>query len=126
MGAFGVVVRAPGSQRGAGIAQRRKQGFLQEFVSQTTVETFDEGILGRLAGGDVQPVYLAVIGEGQDRVPGELGPVVNGDRTNGASIGNSLTTVAGLPGVSHRIASSRTTLAPESEVSAIRARHSRV
>ena len=36
MGAFGVVVRAPGSQRGAGMVQRRKQGFVQEFVPQTT------------------------------------------------------------------------------------------
>ena len=72
------------------------------------------------------PVDLAVIGEGQDRVRGELGSVANGARTNGASIGNSLTTVAGLPRVSNRVASSRETRAPESEVSAIRARHSRV
>ena len=74
MGAFGVVVRAPGSQRGAGMVQRRKQGFVQEFVPQTTVETFDEGILGRLSGRDVMPVDLAVIGEGQDRVRSGLGP----------------------------------------------------
>ena len=32
MGAFGVVVRAPGGQCGAGMAQRREQRLVQEFV----------------------------------------------------------------------------------------------
>ncbi len=42
------------------------------------------------------------------------------------SVPLSLTTVAGLPRVSNRVASSRATLAPDSDVSAIGARHSRV
>jgi hypothetical protein len=49
---------------------------VQEFVTQPTVEAFDEGILGRRAGRDVVPVDLAVVGKGQDRVRGDLGPIV--------------------------------------------------
>ena len=73
MGAFGVVVRAPGGQRCAGMVQGREQGLVQKLVTQAAVEAFDEGILGRLSGRDVMPVNLSVIGEGQDRVRGELG-----------------------------------------------------
>ena len=48
MAAFSVVVPAPGSQHGAGMVQRREQRFVQECTPQTAVETFDEGIPGRL------------------------------------------------------------------------------
>lgn len=95
-----------GSQRGAGMVQRRKQGFVQEFVPQTTVETFGEGILGRLARRDVMPVDLAVIGEGQDRVRSELGPIVADHRCGFA------------PGIEQGCQFPRTH-PPESEVSAI-------
>lgn len=73
--AFGVVVLAPGGQRDAGVMQRREQGLVQEFVPQSTVEAFNEGILGRLSRGDVVPVKLAIIHEPQDRVGGKLGPL---------------------------------------------------
>lgn len=76
MRAFDVVVHAPGRERGAGMLQGREQCFVQELVAQAAIEALDEGVLGRLAGRDVVPVDLAVVGEGQDRVRGELGPVV--------------------------------------------------
>lgn len=75
VGAFGVVVRAPGRERGAGVVQGRKQRFVQKLVAQATVEALDEGVLGRLARRDVVPVDLAVVCEGQDGVRGELGSV---------------------------------------------------
>lgn len=75
VGAFGVVVRAPGRERGAGVVQGRKQRFVQKLVAQSTVEALDEGVLGRLARRDVVPVDLAVVCEGQDGVRGELGSV---------------------------------------------------
>lgn len=74
VGPFGVVVRAPGGERGAGMMQGREQGLVQEFVPQTAIEALDKGILGRLSGRDIVPVKLAIIHELQDRVRGELGP----------------------------------------------------
>ena len=73
--AFGIVVHAPGRERGAGMVQGREQRLVQQFVTQAAVEALDEGVLGRLARRDVVPVDPAVVGEGQDRVQGELGPV---------------------------------------------------
>ena len=84
VGAFGVVVHAPGRERGAGMAQGREQRLVQEFVTQPTVEALNEGILCGLAGRDVVPVDLAVIREGEDRVRGELGPVI-ADYSSGLS-----------------------------------------
>ena len=75
MGAVGVVVIAPVGQRSAGVDQRREQGFVKQFIAQPSVEAFDEGVLRRLAGRDVVPVEFAFLGEGQDRVRGELGAV---------------------------------------------------
>ena len=42
--AFGVVVLAPGGQRGAGLVQGREQRLVQEFVPQAAVEALDEGV----------------------------------------------------------------------------------
>ena len=75
MGALGIVVRAPGGQRDAGVVQGWEQGLVQQLIAQATVEAFDEGILGRLSGCDVVPVKLAIIHELQDRIRGELGPI---------------------------------------------------
>ena len=52
MGAVNVVASAPVRERGAGVGQRREQGFVQQFVAQPSVEAFDKGILGRFAWRD--------------------------------------------------------------------------
>jgi hypothetical protein len=65
MGAFCVLVLAPGREHGAGVIQGCKQRLVQELVPQAAVEALDEGVLGRLARRDGMPVDLAVIGEGQ-------------------------------------------------------------
>jgi len=77
VGAFGVVVRAPGGQRGASMVQGREQRLIQQFIPQAAVEAFDKGILGRLSRCGVMPVKLAVIHELQDSLRGELGYVVD-------------------------------------------------
>ena len=79
LGAVDVVVRAPVGQRGAGMGQRRDQGFVQQLIAQPPVEAFDEGVLRRLARRDVVPVDLAFVGEGESRVRGELGAVIRDD-----------------------------------------------
>ena len=52
MRAVNIVVIAPVGQRGAGMGQRREQGFVQQFVAQPPVEAFDKGVLGGLARRD--------------------------------------------------------------------------
>ena len=49
MRAVNIVVIAPVGQRGAGMGQRREQGFVQQLVAQPPVEAFDKGVLGGLA-----------------------------------------------------------------------------
>lgn len=73
MRAFGIVVHAPGRERGAGMVQGREQGLVQKLVALLTVEALDEGVLGRLAERDVVPVDLSLLGEGQDRVRCQFG-----------------------------------------------------
>ena len=48
--------------------------------AQPPVDAFDKGVLRRLAQCDVVPVDFAFVGEGEDRVRGELGapPQENG------------------------------------------------
>ena len=99
MAAFGVLVCTPDSQSVAGMAQRRKQAFVQQSVPQSSIETFYDGILGRLSGRDVMPVDLAIIGEGQNLVRDEPGPSA-ADHSPGIA-------VLGLLRVSNRLYSSR-------------------
>lgn len=50
MGAFSVVVRSPGGQRGAGVVDQREQcHHVQQLVAQASVEAFEEGILAMKA-----------------------------------------------------------------------------
>lgn len=64
MGAFGVVVPAPGRERGADAVRGREQRLVQNSVAQPSVGAFDEGVLGQLARRDIVPVDCAVVGEG--------------------------------------------------------------
>lgn len=47
----------------------------QEFISQPPIEAFDEGVLYRLAWGNVMPIHLAPIRPLQDGVAGEFAAV---------------------------------------------------
>ena len=76
MGSDRVVVPAPGRQDGPGMGERGEQGFVQAFVPEPAVEAFDEGVLGRLAGGDVVPFDPPVLAPAQDRRRGQLGAIV--------------------------------------------------
>src|SRR5438477_13030372 len=59
--AFGVVITAPGFQHHPGMRQRTEQGLVQQLIAQPPVEAFDEGVLHRLAGGDVMPGDLLTV-----------------------------------------------------------------
>lgn len=49
MGAFGIVIRAPRGERGAGRMQDWQQGLVQDFFPQAADDAFVEGILGQPA-----------------------------------------------------------------------------
>ena len=75
MGAVVIVVALPGPDLLSGVAQAREQRLVEQLVPEAAVEAFDEAVLGRLARGDVAPVELGRLGEGQDRRRGELGAI---------------------------------------------------
>jgi len=72
-----VVVAPPIFQRQVGLRERGEQGLVQKIVAQATVETFDEGVLHRLARRNLAPVDPGKIGPAQDGVG--LGTVVADD-----------------------------------------------
>lgn len=74
-GAFGVVVRVPDRERGAGMGPRREQGFVQEFVTQVAVEALHKSVLYRLAWHDVVPFDLVLGTPLQDRVRSQFGAI---------------------------------------------------
>ena len=47
--------------------------------AQPSVEAFNEGVLCRLTRRDIVPIDFAFVGEGQDRIRGELGAVIADD-----------------------------------------------
>ena len=56
--------------------KRAEQRLVEQFVAQAAVETFDEGVLLRLARGDVMPLDAGLLRPAQDRHAGQLGAVV--------------------------------------------------
>ena len=76
MGPDVVVVVAPEGQFAAGISQAVEDFLVQAFVAQAAVEAFDVAILLRLAGIDVVPLDTVLVCPLQDRLAGELGPIV--------------------------------------------------
>ena len=88
--------------------ERGEQRLVQQLVAQPAVEALDEGVLDRLARGDVVPVDLRRSCD-QPRIALEV-----------SSVPLSLTIMAGLPRVAMSASSSRATRSPESDVSATR------
>ena len=76
VGAFLVVIVLPCGKADAGLAECREERLVQELVPQPPVETFDEGVLGRLSGRDVVPADIAVLALAQDRHAGQLRSVI--------------------------------------------------
>ena len=70
-----IVVVAPEGQLTPRIFQGVEYFLVQELVAQAPVESLDEGVLLGLAGIDVVPGDLGLIGLFQDSPTGELCPV---------------------------------------------------
>jgi hypothetical protein len=84
----GVEVLDPAGDDGAGVVHREEQMLVEAFVPHSPLETLGEGVLGRLARGDVAPVEPGRLGEGQNRRGGELGAIVADDRAGLAAPGD--------------------------------------
>ena len=108
-----VVVTPPGLEHRARVRQGAEQRLVQQLVTQAPVEALIEAVLLWLAWRDVVPAHAGVVGPGQDGVEVYSVPL-------------SLTMVSGRPRCRMTASNSRTTRAPDSEVSATSARHSRV
>ncbi len=61
------------------MGQVAEQGLVQKLVAQPAVEAFHKAVLHRLSGGDVVPFDLLLRAPLQDRVRGQLRPVVADD-----------------------------------------------
>jgi hypothetical protein len=81
MGPDGVVVVAPGGKDGPGRGQRCEQGFVQAFVAQPSVEALHERVLGRLAGDDIAPFDMVLLGRP---------PAIHRDCDSGDVVGNRM------------------------------------
>lgn len=51
-----IVIGTPGRHGCPDVGERREQGLVEQFVPQPAVEALDEGILDRLARGNLVPV----------------------------------------------------------------------
>ncbi len=67
-----VEVMSPCFELGPGVAERAEQGLVQALVPQAPVEAFAETVLLRLAGGDVMPADLLLVGPFEDGVRRQL------------------------------------------------------
>lgn len=80
MGPDRVVVLAPRLHDGLSLGDAVEPVLVQALVPERPVETFDVGVLHRLAGLDEMQAHAALIGPGVQGLPGELRPIVHHDR----------------------------------------------
>ena len=76
MGSLDVVVPAPCRDQAASMAQGIEEVLIQTLISEAPVEALDKTILHRLSGSNVMPLNLAVMLPLEDRIGGELSPIV--------------------------------------------------
>ena len=55
-----IVVSLPCGQLLAGVGHGREQLFVEAFVTQATIKTLNEGVLGWLTRRDIVPLYTAL------------------------------------------------------------------
>ena len=79
MGPDGVVVVTPSGERPPSVSEASEHLFVQQLIAQATVEAFDEGVLLGLPRLDIAPVDAGLALPSEDRLRGELGPIVADD-----------------------------------------------
>lgn len=76
MRAFGVVVGGPGGDVDPRVCLVEKHGLVEQFVAHPTFKTLHEAVLHGWSRRDVVPFDLLLGTRLQDRITGQLGPVV--------------------------------------------------
>src|SRR5947199_2010382 len=74
-----VVVVLPFRKSGASVSERCEECLVEQLVAELAVEALDEGVLRRLAWGDVVPIDAGLLAPAQDRSAGQLGAIVADD-----------------------------------------------
>ena len=90
-----VEVAPPGFHLGAGVRQGAEQSLVQQFVAQLAVEALAEAVLLGLAGSDVMPADLVLVGPFQDGVGRQFRAVVADDRRRLAAPADDRVQLAG-------------------------------
>jgi len=71
-----IVILVPSRDQVSGMAQARKQVFVQALIPKAAIEALHETVLHRFDGRDVVPFDLPVLLPFQDRVAGQFGAIV--------------------------------------------------
>lgn len=79
MRALGVIVAHPSRDQIAGMGEIAEQCFVEKLIPHPAVEAFDKPILHRLTRRDIVPFDLVLDAPLQDRVRGQLRPVIADD-----------------------------------------------
>lgn len=74
-----VVVEPPAFNNGAGLGQGGEDLLIQTFVTQLSVEAFDEAVLLGVAQGDLTPIAAGAVGPFRVKPVGHFRPVIAGD-----------------------------------------------
>ena len=90
-----VVVVFPRHQSLTDVVHRDELVGVQELVAQPSVERLDQPVVGGLSRPRVVESYAAPLGPLVERLGGELGPVVDGDRPRHAAGDRGL--IQGVP-----------------------------
>src|SRR4029079_9982818 len=92
-----VVVDTPSLEHGAGMWQRAKQRFVEQFVPESADKGFGEGILRWRAWRNVVPGDLVICVSAQDGIAGQLGAVVADDHLRLAALDEQAVELARHP-----------------------------
>ena len=79
MRSFSVVLNAPSFDDAAGVRQADKPVFIQAFVAELSVETFDLRVLIRLARADERQLDASPISPLVEHLAVEFRTIINGD-----------------------------------------------
>ena len=97
MGPCRVVIDPPGFDDAPGITETVEEMLIEALVAQPAVEAFDEGVLCRLSRRDVVPLDAGLTDPSQDRMTGQLRPIVGDDHLRRTPLGDEAGQLPGDP-----------------------------
>ena len=83
-----IVVGDPATDDLSGMIEAEEQRLVQELVPHLRIESLEDAVLHRLAGGDEMPTHAGLLAPGQYCVRGELGAMIADDEVGLAAPGD--------------------------------------